>query len=93
MDRLSRNAMLARQAGMSYGKWKAMQEPVKIEEKPLPEGWVKCQWCGKLIEQATKRKKLYCDTICGRQAYYQKNKAECIESVKRCRAKKAEGGI
>ena len=93
MDRLSMNAMLARQAGMTYGKWKAMQQPVKIEEKPLPEGWLKCQWCGKQIKQANKRKKMYCDSICGRQAYYQKNRLALLEAEKQRRAKKAEGGI
>ena len=29
MDNLARDAMLAKQANMSYGRWKAMQEPVK----------------------------------------------------------------
>ena len=92
MDRLSMNAMLARKAGMSYGKWKALQPREEPKEKPLPEGWVKCQWCGKAIKLLSGRKKLYCDTICGRKAYYQKHKAEWNEAVKRCRAKKMEGG-
>ena len=60
MDSLARNAMLARQAGMSYGKWKALQPREEPKEKPLPEGWVKCQWCGKAIKLLNGRKKIYC---------------------------------
>ena len=67
MDRLARNAMLARQAGMSYGKWKAMQEPVKVEEKPLPEGWRKCEYCGNPFQK--KSGKRFCDIYCRQQAY------------------------
>lgn len=93
MDSLARNAMLARQAGMSYGKWKALQPREEPKEKPLPEGWVKCQWCGNLIKQANRRKKLYCDAICGRQAYYEQHRLELLEAGKQRRANKAEGGI
>ena len=43
MDRLARNAMLARQAGMSYGKWKALQPVVEAKKPEIPEGWIKCE--------------------------------------------------
>lgn len=34
MDKLSQEVHQALAAGMSYGKWKAMQTPVKIDPKP-----------------------------------------------------------
>lgn len=46
MDNLARNAMLARQAGMSYGKWKSLQPIVPILKPEIPEGWKKCAGCG-----------------------------------------------
>ena len=67
MDRLARNAILARQAGMSYGKWKALQPIVKVEEKPIPEGWRKCEYCGKAFQK--KQGKRFCDIYCREQAY------------------------
>ena len=67
MDRLSRNAMLARQAGMTYGKWKALQPIVPIEKKPIPEGWRKCEYCGNAFPG--KQGKRFCDVYCREQAY------------------------
>lgn len=58
MDNLAKEAKLARQAGMSYGKWKAMQNPVKIN-KEIPEGWSVCQWCGQPFKPKTKRPQKY----------------------------------
>lgn len=46
MDKLSREVAMAREAGMSYGKWKAMQ-PV-VEPAPKRVGrTVVCAYCGK----------------------------------------------
>ena len=67
MDRLAMNAMLARKANMSYGKWKAMQQPVKIKEAPIPEGWKKCEYCGKLFKPKSGQR--YCEPYCREQAY------------------------
>ena len=64
MDRLARNAMLARQANMSYGKWKAMQEPVKIVQK---EEKHYCLNCGKEVFPRIKAAPKYCDSYCGDQ--------------------------
>ena len=68
MDNLARNAMLARQAGMSYGKWKAMQEPVKVENKPIPKGWKKCEGCGKVFKPNDVRQR-FCDVTCRTETY------------------------
>ena len=71
MDNLAREAMMAKQAGMSYGRWKAMHynptkaAPVNAEEKSEYE--VKCLNCGRDIMLYNKRKRLYCDSYCGEQ--------------------------
>ena len=64
MDNLARNAMLARQDGVSYGKWKAMQPIVKVEPEKdeIPEGWKRCEVCGKPFKK--NGQKLYCDLAC-----------------------------
>ncbi len=90
MDRLAMNAMLARQAGMTYGKWKAMQPIVPIEKPEIPEGWVKCEECGKAFPP--RNKKRFCDGVC-RRAAYEKNryfKKQRMEYMQKYRARKAE---
>lgn len=90
MDRLARNAMLARQAGMSYGKWKAMQQPVKIVKPEVPEGWRKCKHCGEPFPG--KQGKRFCSDECRREAYREKENAIKREYQRKCRAKlKGEG--
>ena len=76
MDRLARNAMLARQANMSYGKWKAMQPIVEVDKDAVPEGWRVCEWCGKAFKPKTKKKQRFCDFVCQRYAYFAKNKTK-----------------
>lgn len=65
MENLEREAALARAAGKSYGKWKAMQTPVVIERKEDPNA-KRCLNCGAVIVKAT-RSRFYCDAICGNQ--------------------------
>ncbi len=67
MDRLARNAMLARQAGMTYGKWKAMQPRVEVKKPAIPDGWRPCVHCGKAFKG--KNGKRFCDDACRRTAY------------------------
>ena len=67
MDKLSREVAQALAANMSYGKWKAMQEPVKPEEKPIPEGWRKCEYCGEIFKH--KNGKRFCDLTCREKGY------------------------
>lgn len=62
-DKLSQEVAQALACGMSYGKWKAMQQPVKIEKKPIPDGWKECKGCGKPFKPHDPRQK-YCDTVC-----------------------------
>lgn len=85
MDKLSQEVAMAHAAGMSYGRWKAMQEPVKIvKPDTLPEGWKKCEECGKPFKSGKGKK--FCDEVCRRTAYDKSGKA--MEYVRRYRAKR-----
>lgn len=83
MDRLARNAMLAKQAGMSYGKWKAMQEPVKVDENYVPEGWRKCEYCGKAFKKANGKR--FCDISCREKAYEPRYRERKLEYMRKYR--------
>ena len=67
-DKLLQEARQALAAGMSYGKWKALQP--HVEKPPIPDGWKPCEYCGKYF--APKKGKRFCDTICVRAAYKEK---------------------
>ena len=86
MDKLSWENAQALAAGMSYGKWKAKQAPVKIEPKPVvPEGWQRCQWCGNPFKAG--HGKRFCDNHCREQAYHKRRlelKAEREQWQKEC---------
>ena len=75
MDKLAWENAQALAAGMSYGKWKAMQEPVKIVPKTeMPEGWRKCEWCGTWYKPKTKRPQKYCQSYCQLSASWSRAK-------------------
>lgn len=75
-DRLSRDAMAARAAGLSYGNYKALHpytgewEPVEVElDDDRRE--LTCQFCGKTFlayGQEVRRK--YCTDMCRQQSQY-----------------------
>ena len=67
LDNLARNAMLAKQSGLSYGRWKAMQPPQKEEPKEIPEGWRECEYCGKLFKKFSGKR--FCDVGCWEKSY------------------------
>lgn len=76
MDNLARNAMLARQNGMSYGKWMSLQSVVQIKKKEtIPEGWRKCERCGRPFNGKNKMQR-FCDVTCQKQAYNEKVRKE-----------------
>ena len=81
IDKLAWENAQALAAHMSYGKWKAMQNPVKITpvEIDMPPGWQKCAWCGTPFKPKSKRPQKYC------QAY-------CQASASRARVKEKEHG-
>lgn len=70
MDKLSQEVHQALAAGMSYGKWKAMQDPVKIEPKKLPIGIDTkiCAYCGCEYAPFDNRPRKYCSTRCKKLA-------------------------
>ena len=90
MDNVIREAMLAKQAGMSYGQWKALQPVVEVE-KTIPEGWSPCEYCGKPFKNA--RNKRFCDIGCRQEAYKPKTKvirADYFQRVEKARRQKAK---
>ena len=74
-DKLSQDAMAARRAGMSYGKWKGLQSPVKIVKPVIPDGWKICEYCGKAYKPKTNRPQKYCDSVCGAMGYRESKQA------------------
>ena len=85
MDNLARNAMLAKQANMSYGKWKAMQKPVPIV-MVIPEGHKKCVGCGSTFLPNHKSQK-YCGIDCQRRTQQRKHR----ERQRAYRLRKGDG--
>jgi hypothetical protein len=66
MDNLAREAMLAKEAGVSYGQWKALQKPKQVLRK-IPEGWIACEHCGKYFKPRANQR--FCDIGCRAEAY------------------------
>lgn len=80
-DKLAQESTAALAAGMSYGKWKAMQNPVTIVKKDeIPDGWCVCQWCGKPFRPKIKRVQKFCESECQRQAFYARSKEKAENS-------------
>ena len=88
MDRLARNAMLAKQAGMSYGQWKALQPIVTVEKQKIPEGWKTCKHCGKPFKPI--QGKQFCDIYCRQKAYTARQREIQKNYMKKYRARKEE---
>ena len=77
-DKLARDAAAALAAGMTYGKWKAMQGPFEIKpETGLPKGWKKCVWCNTPFKPHPNQ--IYCDWRCQRQAQKAKERQKAKE--------------
>lgn len=77
-DKLAQDVAAAMAAGMSYGKWKALQGiPARAETvKGMPEGWKKCPWCGVIFKPHVNQK--YCDIQCQRTAQRAKEKGVSV---------------
>lgn len=89
MDNLAKDAAAALAAGMSYGKWKALQEnPLPKKKKDeIPDGWKVCKRCGKPFKpKATNQK--YCDFVCQRAETEERRKAKHLDEMKRYRERK-----
>ena len=74
MDQLTKDCIEAQKAGMSYGKWKAMQppreKPKQKEEKPSNK---RCRVCGTAIPMTSKRM-VYCSDECQKKYDYHANR-------------------
>lgn len=77
MDNLARDSIAALAAGMSYGKWKALQEQKPImprqEKDVYSEFKKKCEWCGTefMFSRKTQR---FCCMSCYHKDYYQRKR-------------------
>ena len=81
MDNLARNAMLARQADMSYGKWKALQPIVPIKPKVVDDSNMKtCPYCGVKFDCDRPNRK-YCGANCQQQANLEKAKQRAKQKM------------
>lgn len=80
-DKLAQDAAAALAAGMSYGKWKAMQgNPVVIKKQEIvPDGWLICKHCGEPFKPKTKRKQFYCGAWCQSTASRERNEEKLKE--------------
>lgn len=75
-DKLSRENSQALAAGMSYGKWKAMQPVVPIEPKPPKEIYFEriCEHCGCTFIRHDCKQVKYCGDRCRNAAFRKKAK-------------------
>lgn len=84
MDQLAEDAVAARKAGLSYGKYKAMQNPVVIEAPKIKIGIETegCIVCGCEFIPTDNRRRLVCGAKCRkirdaqRALEYKRKKAE-----------------
>lgn len=89
-DKLAQEAAAAKAAGMSYGKWKAMQSaPVEVK-KEIPDGWRVCEYCGRPYKPKTKRSQKYCEVYCAKHANDERNRKRRNEYAREWRKRKRE---
>ena len=65
MSKLAREALMAREASLSYGKWKALQAREEPKKK-LEPGMSICPECGKAFKKKSP-KQIYCEQYCQRK--------------------------
>lgn len=80
-DALAMDAVKAKKAGMSYGRWKAMQTVVE-KPKGIPDGWKVCEYCGKPFKPKNKRPRKYCELFCQQQASWERERLKKEERKK-----------
>lgn len=87
-DKLAQDAAAALAAGMSYGKWKALQENPEPEKKKdgLPEGWKFCKRCGKPFK--ARKTQVYCEISCQRETAIEKDRERHNERQRQYRERK-----
>lgn len=72
-DKLTQDVHEAIVAGMSYGQYKAMQTPVPVAPKKLPEGYAEhtCACCGCTFVSYDRKARKYCGEKCRKRAAYE----------------------
>ena len=83
-DRLSQEATLAIAAGMSYGKWKAMQPLIDMPTEKISDCRTRaCQRCGILflLNKKGNGVKKFCSDDC-RDRFYRERKAQIVQEIK-----------
>lgn len=83
MDTLTRDAVAARQAGMSYGQYKAMQ-PRVVTERLDPEKFGRCRKCGEVFEKVN-GKRFYCSRKCCDSYRRVRNREHMRENRNKCK--------
>ena len=87
-DKLAQDAAAALAAGMSYGRWKALQENPVPEKKEdgLPEGWKLCKRCGKPFK--ARKTQVYCEISCQRETVIENDREKHNERMRQYRERK-----
>lgn len=70
-DKIVQYAAEAKSKGISYGKLVAMQyNPASIvrEQSKIPEGFAKCEYCGKPFKVRIKNLQRFCEPYCQKEA-------------------------
>lgn len=77
-DKLARENAQALAAGMSYGKWKALQPVTPIKPKRPAEAYIErvCVQCGCTFVCYNKKERKYCGDRCRNKAYYEREYAK-----------------
>lgn len=83
MDKLARDSTAAIKAGMSYGKYMAMKEPVVVTPPERRGTWRTCPRCGKEFVRYDRIKATYCGVACQKSAQaarkYERRKGKAKE--------------
>ena len=74
-NKLSRDAMAARSAHMTYGKYMASKNPVTVDIPKPGEGEARCKNCG-IIFKKTKFFRVVCSPACRDKHYKDRNRAQ-----------------
>ena len=90
MDNLSKCAKLAKKAGMSYGQWMALHgsKPKKKKAESLPEGWRRCEECGKPFRGKSGQR--FCEISCRNSAYLRKDAKRRRDYMRKWRAERKD---
>lgn len=83
-DKLAEDAAKARAANMTYGKWKAMQQPVEPMERKQYGKKCVCRGCGNTFFLVPGEKRKYCDESCKWHGIYERRKKRMVEKQASC---------